>query len=821
MDQNVFGVLAMQWIESITPTRQRFAMGLRVRPLARCLGVLMVMATTLLGGVGAQAMQGSPAAFNGLGDAASSRADAHGVVRRVGDFGKKLRFRSQGLKLRSNKKRFGGLGKLKLKRVKPRTNTFSLRKAPKLKLKRGRLLSKKRLKLKPNRRLKARRTLPKSLKLKSRPKLAGKPKVRRGLKLKKRATLQSVPKLKSSAKLRTSVVSNPIEKPTAPRMPMLGTAAATGVVVGGRGAAAAADGSKDHVVAIPKVCGAGMIGAWPDCTPVVSTPPRACPPNTTGIWPRCETLGEGVPQRCPAGSKGKWPDCRPIVAQTCPVGTFGRYPFCRTLETPRCAEGTQGKWPNCTQVIIAPPGATLPPPSISVPPSKTTPDAPSTPSAPEKSTPKSPSSNSRPAVIAASPPLPVRPEAPRAAATAPTGERRSNEVVVLIEGAQSSSVASAVAQQYSLTRLSSVNNLLLDARIQRFGIPDQRGVDDVLGAMRGDARIAFAQPNHLYRLRAGEHTSSGGEAGTGRDMQALQYALGKLRLGDAHALSTGETTTVAVIDSQIDATHPELTGSLAKSFDAVGDGKGEGDDHGTAIAGIIAARDQLKGVAPAAKLLAARAFFREAGEDGNASKPLTTTFVLLKALDWAHANGARIFNLSFAGPEDKAVSKALNELHRKGAVLLAAAGNGGPDAPQAYPAAYDSVIGVTALDAADQLYAQANRGGHVAIAAPGVDILAPVPGRGYDFKSGTSFATAHVSGLVALMLERDRNLTAADVRNALTSGAVDLGPAGPDAGYGAGRVDAMATLQAARALAPLVGQQARVLRTGQVNKRAE
>jgi subtilisin family serine protease len=127
--------------------------------------------------------------------------------------------------------------------------------------------------------------------------------------------------------------------------------------------------------------------------------------------------------------------------------------------------------------------------------------------------------------------------------------------------------------------------------------------------------------------------------------------------------------------------------------------------------------------------------------------------------------------MSFAGPDDPMLALALQKAHDKGVVLIAAAGNLGPKSPPLYPAADPNVIAVTATDAKDQLLAQANQGPYVAVAAPGVDILEPAPNGGYQVTTGTSVAAAHVSGIVALLLERDPTLDAAAIRDILRSSA--------------------------------------------------
>jgi len=169
---------------------------------------------------------------------------------------------------------------------------------------------------------------------------------------------------------------------------------------------------------------------------------------------------------------------------------------------------------------------------------------------------------------------------------------------------------------------------------------------------------------------------------------------------------------------------------------------------------------------------------------------------LLRALDWSVEAGAQVINMSFAGPKDAGMAEAVEVAVRKGVILVAAAGNEGPRAKPVYPAAYPVVIAVTATDADDRIYERANQGSYLTVAAPGVDVLVLMPKGGHGFSSGTSIAAAHVSGLVALVLERNESLDLEEVRAVLTRTAHDLGERGFDVKFGAGRVDAAALIQA-------------------------
>jgi subtilisin family serine protease len=191
-------------------------------------------------------------------------------------------------------------------------------------------------------------------------------------------------------------------------------------------------------------------------------------------------------------------------------------------------------------------------------------------------------------------------------------------------------------------------------------------------------------------------------------------------------------------------------------------------------------------VAPKVRLLAIRAF------SGGGDSAQGTTYNILKGLDWAASQNARIVNMSFAGPADAMMRDMLAKAYARGIVLIAAVGNAGPNSPPLYPAAFSGVIGVTATDANDKLLPQANRGAQVAVAAPGVDILAPAPNGAYQMTSGTSIATAHVSGVAALLLARDPKLSPAALRRALIRSAHALPGARRD--IGAGVIDALSAV---------------------------
>jgi subtilisin family serine protease len=370
---------------------------------------------------------------------------------------------------------------------------------------------------------------------------------------------------------------------------------------------------------------------------------------------------------------------------------------------------------------------------------------------------------------------------PRASRVPPAGERRfvSFEVLVALPSNLTQQALDTLARRHRLARLESQAIGLTGTTLHRWQITDQRSVADVVRALEADTGVRAAQPNYRFALQQMQDNAAGD----------YQYAVAKLRLPEAHRLATGGSVLVAVIDNGIDTAHPELADVIAGSFDAT-DRPEPPAHHGTGMAGTIAAHARLIGVAPAARILAIRAFTPSGKADES------TSLAVLRSIDWAVANGARVINMSFAGPHDPELALALAAAAKKGVVLVAAAGNAGPKSAPLYPAADPNVIAVTATDPDDKLFIHSSRGRHVAVAAPGVEILAPAPAGTYQITTGTSVAAAQVSGIVALLLETKPGLTPQAVRKALLSSARDLGPKGRDDQFGAGLADAYGAVQA-------------------------
>src|SRR5215475_1131892 len=368
----------------------------------------------------------------------------------------------------------------------------------------------------------------------------------------------------------------------------------------------------------------------------------------------------------------------------------------------------------------------------------------------------------------------------------PLGETRfvQDEVMLDIPSSIPTATLDAIALRHRMTRLETQTIRLTGRTLHRWRIDAGTTVPDMIRTLAREQLIAGGQPLYVFNLA---NEMPGSTAGL---VNGDQYAPEKLGLTEAHRLATGNRVLVAVIDSGVDASHSDLADAVVANLDAATDTAPH--PHGTGMAGAIAAHRSMLGTAPRVGLLTVQAF---STRSNNAD---ATTFNIIKGLDWAVERGARVINMSFAGPSDPRLREALARVAKRGVVLVAAAGNAGPQSPPLFPAAEPNVIAVTATDVDDKLFSGANRGTYIAVAAPGVDVLAPSVNGTYQFTTGTSVASAQVSGVVALLIERNPSLTPGDVRRILTRTAKALGPRGSERDFGSGLVDAYQAVASAR-----------------------
>ena len=275
---------------------------------------------------------------------------------------------------------------------------------------------------------------------------------------------------------------------------------------------------------------------------------------------------------------------------------------------------------------------------------------------------------------------------------------------------------------------------------------------------------------------------------TGDPLEADQWGLAALRATDIWAAGDATGQVIAVVDTGVDATHPDLAGVVRAGTDFVapGDGRIDPQGHGTHVAGIAAAvaGNGLggAGLAKGAQVLPVRVM----GADGSG-----TDSDAAKGIVWAADNGATVVNLSLGGPDRSSVmDAAVKYVLGKGIPIIASSGNAGFEGdPVMWPAANAGVIAVGAVDIAGAKPGWSSTGSHLAVVAPGARILSTVPGGGYASYSGTSMAAPFVTAAAALLRRSDATLKAGGVRDRLISTAADLGPVGFDSGYGYGRID--------------------------------
>lgn len=266
-------------------------------------------------------------------------------------------------------------------------------------------------------------------------------------------------------------------------------------------------------------------------------------------------------------------------------------------------------------------------------------------------------------------------------------------------------------------------------------VPAGRSAEAVARALSHQPGVAWSQPLNIYRTEG--------------ETPALQKARApptprQWRLGDLRISATGRGVRVAVIDSMVERNHPRLLGQVAVSRDFVPGRPVEAERHGTAVAGVIAASAEagtgVTGVAPGSRLLALRACTQESAQAPAACDSLS----LARALDFAISHQAAVINLSLAGPPDLLLGKLIEVAERRHITVVAAYD---PALPRGgFPASFPGVIAV-----ADQSRGRPPAGVY---AAPGREVLTTAPGGGWGLFNGSSFAAAHVSGLVALMDER-------------------------------------------------------------------
>ncbi|WLI91611.1 S8 family serine peptidase [Massilia sp. R2A-15] len=281
-----------------------------------------------------------------------------------------------------------------------------------------------------------------------------------------------------------------------------------------------------------------------------------------------------------------------------------------------------------------------------------------------------------------------------------------------------------------------------------------------------------------------------------------EWHIPKIGASTAWDITQGAGVTIAILDSGVDGAHPDLAPNLVAGYNMYSNNTDTSDvcGHGTAVAGSAAARTNngagVAGVAGQAKIMPIRVAYFDSASGGC----YAYTSTIADGITWAADHGARIANVSYGPLAGSAtIQSAANYMKSKGGLVFVSAGNNGVD-ENITPTT--SLIAISATDANDNKASWSSYGSFVSLAAPGENIWTTSKGGIYQGWNGTSFASPVAAGVAALMMAANPALDGAKIEQALYSTAVDLGPAGRDANFGYGRVNAAAAVNAVRTAPP-------------------
>jgi len=361
---------------------------------------------------------------------------------------------------------------------------------------------------------------------------------------------------------------------------------------------------------------------------------------------------------------------------------------------------------------------------------------------------------------------------PRRAAPIAAASYAANEIVAA--GIAAQSLAELVNRGYAV--LEQDIGFTPDTLIVRLRAPSGMTIEAARSEVRAIAAQGTADFNHYFRPSAANCDSA----------HCRTISLVGWPASASHG-ECGGTVKIGMVDTDINVAHPALALSAIDLIKLHDGENGSAAQHGTAVAAILvgAREGRSPGILPKAQLIAVDAFKR-IGRDGERAD----AFAIARAIAMLASRDVSVMNLSLAGPANTVVEHAVRRAAANDIVIVAAAGNEGPRAKPVFPAAYDDVIAVTAVDGALRVYRRAGQGSHIDFAAPGVGIWTAASIRGAKSRTGTSFAAPFVSAAAALIRAQTPQLDRAEVQAKLSQTARDLGKPGRDTVYGDGLLQA-------------------------------
>lgn len=360
----------------------------------------------------------------------------------------------------------------------------------------------------------------------------------------------------------------------------------------------------------------------------------------------------------------------------------------------------------------------------------------------------------------------------------PVGNYETSEVLVSNPPASFENAVKGMG--FSIIEKMSLEALQME--VFRLRVPKGHTVRTAVKLLREKFPGVNIDANHQFDPSADDNAAA---APAAQKEPMLSYARAAAGWGNA-PIDCGRNLRIGMIDGVVKVRHPALSGQKIE-FRSYHQGKRRPGpaDHGTAIAAMFVGKPSEQGwggIVPGARLLAANMF--EYNKEG---RLVGSASALLKSLDWMIENKVHVINMSLAGEDNSILRGVVDQVRQQGIVMVAAGGNWGRADRPAFPAAYPSVIAVTAFGDRQAVYEMANRGAYIDFAAPGVRMWTAVPGGG-RYQSGTSFATPYIATLTAELALKRKMSTAGAVKEELKKYAVDLGVAGKDATYGWGFV---------------------------------
>lgn len=339
---------------------------------------------------------------------------------------------------------------------------------------------------------------------------------------------------------------------------------------------------------------------------------------------------------------------------------------------------------------------------------------------------------------------------------------QSRQIIVALaasEHAQWDTIAQDLQNQHQLRRVGAFPLTSIGVQCLVFQVPPEQSIATILTRLRADARVQLAQPNQPFEGLAAANESS-------LAYIRLAYGARLLHADQVQPISTGQGVPVVVIDTGADTHHPDLRGRIVATQNFVDGGEPSfaTDLHGTAVAGVIGARAAhagagFDGIAPDAALTVAKACWYP---DSASAKARCSSWTLAKALDFAINHQAKVINLSLGGSPDELLTRLLTAAENRGIVVVAATLENRDD--PGFPALLNTVIPVIACDPRGRVTWPRWQTPAFVAAAPGVDVVAPAPQDRYDLLSGSSLAAAHVTGVVALLIQQDPQRSPEQIR---------------------------------------------------------